>query len=336
MADKKPTGLYAKMAAIMGQIDKVEKDAKMNAGALNYKYVTDVQVYHTVRKLMVEYGIALFASMIEAQQERIITGEDKYGNPKDKYHTLAKFQFVLVDSETGDTMTCVWHGEADDSGDKGVNKSSTAALKYWLLKTFIIPTGDDPDGVPSGQPAPNPRRIPDAAPPTDNRLVKPEPAQTPDNGAAGADESHWTNDMARLRKFLAWAEDFWKPIERPHAVNRLANALGINGTPAGKTDMLFEMMLAQQDTVGTPDQAMRAVQLYEPNDPPREAKLLPDKDAMPFDGPCDMCGETTVLTVAGGTFRCKACSDKVANEAASALAQKRGKGKKLEPTGTDG
>jgi hypothetical protein len=184
-------------------------------------------------------------------------------------------------------------------------------------------------------PKPNPRRIPDA-PPTDNRLVKPEPAQTPDNGAADEGESHWTNDMARLRKFLAWAEDFWKPIERPHAVNRLANALGINGTPSGNKDLLFEMMLAQQDTVGTPDEAMRAVQLYEPATPPADVKLMPDKDAMPFDGPCDMCGETTVLTVAGGTFRCKACSDKVANEAASALAQKRGKGKKLEPTGTEG
>lgn len=191
------------------------------------------------------------------------------------------------------------------------------------------------DDAPPARTAPNPRRIPDA-PPTDNRLVKPEPAQTPDNGAADEGESHWTNDMARLRKFLAWAEDFWKPIERPHAVNRLANALGINGTPSGNKDLLFEMMLAQQDTVGTPDEAMRAVQLYEPATPPADVKLMPDKDAMPFDGPCDMCGETTVLTVAGGTFRCKACSDKVANEAASALAQKRGKGKKLEPTGTEG
>lgn len=229
MAEKKSTGLYAKMAAIMAQIDKVDKDAQMHAGALNYKYVTDTQVYHMVRKLMVEHGIALFASMVEARQERFITGEDKYGNPKDKYHTLAKFEFVLVDSETGDSMTCVWHGEADDSGDKGVNKSSTTALKYWLLKTFIIPTGDDPDDVPSGQrtaparPAPNPRRIPETPPappaaPEPSELdahlgprkprkgAKPEPAHTDELPPAAQDDATlWRASTAPLTQ-ATWAE----------------------------------------------------------------------------------------------------------------------------------
>lgn len=169
------------------------------------------------------------------------------------------------------------------------------------------------------------------APADDRRLVKPEPAQK-SNGAADEGESHWTNDMARLRKFLAWAEDFWKPIERPHAVNRLANALGLNGTPNGNKDLLFEMMLAQYK--GSDKDAAKAVQLYEPATPPADAKLMPD-NTMPLDGPCDVCGETTINTVVGGAFRCKACAEQAANEAAAALAQKRGK-KELKPTGTEG
>ncbi len=168
-------------------------------------------------------------------------------------------------------------------------------------------------------------------PADDRRLVKPEPAQMPDNGA-GKDESHWTHDMARLRKFLAWAEDFWKPIERPHAVNRLAKALGINGTPNGSQDLLFEMILAQYD--GSDTDAAKAVQLYEPAAPPADARLMPDT-AMPLDGACDVCGETTINTVVGGAFRCTACAEQAANEAAAALAKKRGK-KELQPTGTEG
>lgn len=156
-------GLYAKMAAIMAGIGSVDKDAKMNAGQLQYHYVTDVQVYHLVRKLLIEHRVALIASMVDVQQDRYMVGEDKYGNPKDKYHTRAKFEFTLVDSDTGESATGTWYAESEDSGDKGINKCSTAALKYWLLKTFIIPTGDDPDDVPSGQfnaPAPKPAQKP--------------------------------------------------------------------------------------------------------------------------------------------------------------------------------
>lgn len=145
-------GLYAKMAAIMGAIDKVDKDAQMNAGAFRYKYVTDVQVYHAVRKQLVEHGIALFASMTDVHQERIVLSVDDKGNQRDKFHTRARFEFVLVDSESGEQMSCTWYGEAQDSGDKGVNKCATAALKYWLMKTFVIPTGDDPDDMPSVAP----------------------------------------------------------------------------------------------------------------------------------------------------------------------------------------
>jgi len=142
-------GLYAKMAAIMGAIDKVDKDKEMQSGP-RYKYVTDVQVYHTVRKLLIEHSIALFASMTDVEQTRIVTSVDDKGNERDKFHTRARFEFVLVDSESGEQMTCTWYGESQDVGDKGVNKCATAALKYWLLKTFIIPTGDDPDDTASG------------------------------------------------------------------------------------------------------------------------------------------------------------------------------------------
>jgi hypothetical protein len=257
MADKKPTGLYAKMAAIMGQIDKVDKDLKMSGGGLNYKYVSDVQVYHTVRKLLVDHGIALFASMVEAHQERYVSSAGK-----DKNHTLAKFEFVLVDSETGDSMTCAWHGEADDSGDKGVNKSSTAALKFWLLKTFIIPTGDDPDDAASGQrtvparTAPNPRRIPETPPP-----AAPEPSELdahlgprkPRKGKGSADAEPppenpieerakviadktcpWDGAMRRqpwqdfIQMYPEWSKRFWPAVKALGMDNDMAHeALGV-------------------------------------------------------------------------------------------------------------
>jgi hypothetical protein len=36
-------------------------------------------------------------------------------------------------------------GEGQDAGDKGPYKAMTGAQKYALMKTFMIPTGDDPE-----------------------------------------------------------------------------------------------------------------------------------------------------------------------------------------------
>ena len=36
-------------------------------------------------------------------------------------------------------------GAGDDGADKGLYKAYTGAVKYFLMKTFLIPTGDDPE-----------------------------------------------------------------------------------------------------------------------------------------------------------------------------------------------
>jgi hypothetical protein len=36
-------------------------------------------------------------------------------------------------------------GQAADNGDKALYKAMTGAVKYWLYKTFLVSTGDDPE-----------------------------------------------------------------------------------------------------------------------------------------------------------------------------------------------
>lgn len=146
MSENKANSLYLKMARIMGEIGRISKDATTDAGRYSYKYASDDAVYTAVQKHLSENGIALFAAMVDVQQDLLTIGEGN--NVKQVWHTRAKFEFTLADSETGETFTCPWFAEARGNDDKGVNKCATAALKYWLLKTFIIPTGNDPDGDP--------------------------------------------------------------------------------------------------------------------------------------------------------------------------------------------
>jgi hypothetical protein len=74
-------------------------------------------------------------------------------------------------------------GEGQDAGDKAVYKAMTGALKYCLLKTFLIPTGDDPerDETPAKPPAPKsapPTPKPAAKQPTPRELDEERPAVT--------------------------------------------------------------------------------------------------------------------------------------------------------------
>lgn len=62
------------------------------------------------------------------------------------FYTRAKIKFRYMTTD-GSFVETVNVGEAMDSGDKGMNKAMSLALKYSLLQMFLIPTEEpkDPD-----------------------------------------------------------------------------------------------------------------------------------------------------------------------------------------------
>jgi hypothetical protein len=150
--------LYAKLARVMSQLGRIPKTGHNKH--FDYAFATDADISDAIRSKLAEEKVAFFAEMLTSDQETI-TRETKYG-PKTTYRTVATFAFTFADGETGATMTTKWSGESLDEQDKGLNKAATAALKYFLLKTFILSTGDpkdDPDedvNTSAGTPAPLP------------------------------------------------------------------------------------------------------------------------------------------------------------------------------------
>jgi hypothetical protein len=53
--------------------------------------------------------------------------------------------FSLLDGESGERLDFPWVGAGTDKGDKGIYKALTGGAKYFLLKMFLIATGDDPE-----------------------------------------------------------------------------------------------------------------------------------------------------------------------------------------------
>lgn len=59
--------------------------------------------------------------------------------------TTIYMMIALICCETGEKIEVPWIGQGADKGDKGCYKAITGGYKTFLMKMFMIPTGDDPE-----------------------------------------------------------------------------------------------------------------------------------------------------------------------------------------------
>lgn len=131
-SNEQPNGaqLFAKMARIMGKIKRLPKSGHNKH--FDYKFTTDSDVADTIREHLAEENIAFFAETVAVEP---VMGKK----------SRAQYVFTFACGDTGYTRSCSWFAEADDGQDKGLNKAATAAEKFFLLKTFVMSTGDERD-----------------------------------------------------------------------------------------------------------------------------------------------------------------------------------------------
>jgi hypothetical protein len=132
-------GLFAKIAAVMGEVGRVEKRGRNTFQ--NYDYVTEADLVEAVREKLAHKNVALIPSLASVHERPYTTS----GN-KESVVTTAHVSFTFVDGDSGAMFKADWAGQGDDPADKGLYSAYTGALKYFLMKTFLIPTGDDPEG----------------------------------------------------------------------------------------------------------------------------------------------------------------------------------------------
>lgn len=139
---KAQAALFAKLARVMGKLERLPKSGYNNH--FKYDFVTDGDVSDAVRAALASENVAFFASMVRAQA--------------DGKKTIADFVYTFADGETGAIWSCNWTGEAIDSQDKGTAKAATSALKYFLLKNFVLSAGDQADDTDTDAAQPKPKR----------------------------------------------------------------------------------------------------------------------------------------------------------------------------------
>lgn len=134
-------GIFKKMAKVMEKISRVPKNGKnLHFG---YDYVTEADLTDHIRPILAEEGIAFTSTVLEATKTPI----EKEGAKENKEGAIStvKMLFRLIDADDGSSIESVFLGEGADKGDKGFYKAYTGCVKYFLMKTFLVATGDDPE-----------------------------------------------------------------------------------------------------------------------------------------------------------------------------------------------
>lgn len=128
--------LHLKLAEIASEIKSVPKNGRNTFH--KYDYVTEADLIEAVRSKLTSRNIVLMPSVREITTR---PGDES----KASTVTTVMMDFTFIDADTGETLVASWAGTGADAGDKGLYKAYTGALKYFLMKAFQVPTGDDPE-----------------------------------------------------------------------------------------------------------------------------------------------------------------------------------------------
>lgn len=126
-----PLKLLAKLLAVMEATGHVQKNGHNDFH--NYDYVTEADLLEAVRGHLTGNRILVLPAVVSTSHEGTLT--------------TVMMEYTFYDVDSGESLTQTWAGQGDDKGDKGVYKALTGATKYFLVKSFLISTGDDPERV---------------------------------------------------------------------------------------------------------------------------------------------------------------------------------------------
>lgn len=182
----------------------------------NYKFAQEKDVVVAVRAALIEIGLDF--SMEAGSCEISHKIPTKTGEME---HFVLHLVCTLTDTETGFSERSPWIAGAADSGDKAIQKAFTSGEKYFLMKTFLIPTGDDLEAFIAVDEPPAKTKTakkPEAQPTAQQKQV-PQPATTASAPVTVLDKAWLAFMQAHLDeipKGNAWSRDRFEAAIKGH------------------------------------------------------------------------------------------------------------------------
>lgn len=135
------------IVAVMQEVKGIEKSMTVGEGKFSYKGVADQEVKKIIGNAMAKNGLSLLPIDVEATTKIERWEELDYNKnlkTKQSVFTEVKTKYLLLHI-SGESIQISGYGHGVDAQDKGAGKATTYALKYALLYSFLVPTGDIDD-----------------------------------------------------------------------------------------------------------------------------------------------------------------------------------------------
>ena len=133
--DRQELNLREKFAEVRRRLGYVQKRGHNERH--NYSYVTAADLAGSVGDILAELGVVVIPQLQSISTETPRSSSDRIAR------VVMNYRFV--DARSGEELTVRVAGEGADPGDKAPYKAMTGALKYALLQSFLLSTGDDPE-----------------------------------------------------------------------------------------------------------------------------------------------------------------------------------------------
>ena len=131
--------IYQRINAVMKEVSYVQKDVTVGGGG-NYRAVSHDMVLAILRPEMVKAGIVTEVRQTEGE---ILQKRDPNAGIKMHLYTATyEVRFVNMDNPE-EFVLSIFQSHAADNGDKAPGKAASYAIKYAMLKTFGLETGEN-------------------------------------------------------------------------------------------------------------------------------------------------------------------------------------------------
>lgn len=125
--------IIAALARVMAEVGVIGKSKKNSQQNYSFRGIDDVVAH--VQEVMAKCGVICIPRVVERERDIVAT---KNQGSMVSVRLLVEHTFYC--EEDGSSVVCTTLGEAFDSGDKASNKAMSAALKYALTESLLIPT----------------------------------------------------------------------------------------------------------------------------------------------------------------------------------------------------
>ena len=142
-AEPTSLNLRQRKLRVLQDVEMVVKRGQTQFGD-RFKYAKIDDVMAAVRPSMARHGLDLDFSIDHELSSRGEFGATKNGVMQFITTLWVRFELLNAD-EPADKVSCLMVGEGIDTGDKGTGKALSYAYKNYLLKTFLLPSGDEAD-----------------------------------------------------------------------------------------------------------------------------------------------------------------------------------------------